>query len=78
VVLDAYENEVACKRVIAVLNTLASNSERALGADNTDEGKAEEIESTSPHSPSPVSADRRCRSCVPPGHKQDTGSVQNG
>jgi hypothetical protein len=43
-VLDAYEHEVACKRVVAVLNTLASNPERALGAGNTDEGKAEEIE----------------------------------
>jgi hypothetical protein len=30
VVLDAYEHEVACKRVVAVLNTLASNPERAL------------------------------------------------
>ena len=44
VVLEAYEHEVACKRVVAVLNTLASNPERALGAGNTDEGKAEEIE----------------------------------
>ncbi len=44
VVLDAYEHEGACKRVVAVLNTLASNPERALGAGNTDEGKAEEVE----------------------------------
>jgi hypothetical protein len=44
VVLDAYEHEGACKRVVAVLNTLASNPERALGAGNTDEGKAEMIE----------------------------------
>ena len=39
-----YEREGACKRVVAVLNTLASNPERALGAGNTDEGKAEEVE----------------------------------
>ena len=32
VVLDAYEHEGACKRVVAVLNTLASNPERTLGA----------------------------------------------
>ena len=44
VVLDAYEHEGACKRVVAVLNTLASNPERALGAGNTDEGKAEKNE----------------------------------
>src|ERR687897_718490 len=44
VVLDAYEHVGACKRVVAVLNTLASNPERALGAGNTDEGKAEMIE----------------------------------
>jgi hypothetical protein len=44
VVLDAYEHEGACKRVVAVLNTLVSNPERALGAGNTDEGKAEEVE----------------------------------
>jgi hypothetical protein len=44
VVLDAYEQEGACKRVVAVLNTLASNPERALKAGNTDEGKAEEVE----------------------------------
>ena len=44
VVLDAYEHEGACKRVVAVLNTLASNPERTLGAGNTDEGKAEKIE----------------------------------
>ena len=31
VVLDAYEHEGACKRVVAVLNTLASNPERTLG-----------------------------------------------
>ena len=44
VVLDAYEQEGACKRVVAVLNTLASNPERTLQAGNTDEAKAEEME----------------------------------
>jgi len=52
VVLDAYEHEGACKRVVAVLNTLASNPERALGAGNTDEGKAEEVAKA--RKPSPV------------------------
>lgn len=44
VVVDAYEHEGACKRVAAVLNTLASIPERALEAGTTDEGKAEEVE----------------------------------
>ena len=44
VVLEAYEHEGACKRVVAVLNTLAANPERALEAGNTDEAKAEEVE----------------------------------
>ncbi len=44
VVLDAYEHDGACKRVVAVLNALAANPERALEAGNTDEGKAEEVE----------------------------------
>ncbi len=44
VVLDAYEHEGACKRVVAVLNTLAANPARALEVGNTDEGKAEEVE----------------------------------
>src|ERR687897_2915471 len=44
VVLDAYEQDGACKRVVAVLNTLASHPERALEAGDTDEGKAEEVE----------------------------------
>jgi hypothetical protein len=44
VVLDAYEHAGACKQVVAVLNTLAANPERALEAGNTDEGKAEQIE----------------------------------
>ena len=44
VVLDAYEQESACKRVVAVLNTLASNPERALEAGDTDEGKAEQVQ----------------------------------
>ena len=44
VVLDAYEQEGACKRVVAVLNTLVAKPERALAAGNTDEGKAEEVE----------------------------------
>jgi hypothetical protein len=44
VVLAEYEHELACKRVVAVLNTLAANPERTLSVGNTDEGKAEEIE----------------------------------
>ena len=44
VVLDAYEHEGECKRVVAVLNALTSNPERALQAGDTDEDKAEEIE----------------------------------
>ena len=44
VVLDAYEQDGACKRVVAVLKTLASNPERALEAGDTDEGKAEQVE----------------------------------
>jgi hypothetical protein len=52
VVLDAYEQEGACNRVVAVLNTLASNPERALKAGNTDEGKAEEVEKA--RKPNPV------------------------
>jgi hypothetical protein len=44
VVLDAYEHAGACKQVVAVLNTLAANPERALEAGDTDEGKAEQIE----------------------------------
>ena len=44
VVLDAYEQDGACKKVVAVLNTLTADPERALEAGNTDEGKAEAIE----------------------------------
>ena len=44
VVLDAYDQEGACKRVVAVLTTLASHPERALEAGDTDEGKAEAVE----------------------------------
>jgi hypothetical protein len=44
IVLDAYEHNGACKRVVAVLNTLASNPERALEVGDTDEDKAEAIE----------------------------------
>jgi hypothetical protein len=44
VVLSAYEHEGECKRVVAVLNTLAANPERALEAGNTDEDRAEEVE----------------------------------
>ncbi len=44
VVLDAYDQDGACKRVVAVLKTLASNPERALEAGDTDEGKAEQVE----------------------------------
>ena len=44
VVLEAYEHEGACKRLVAVLNTLAANPERALEAGDTDEDKAEEVE----------------------------------
>lgn len=42
-VLDAYEHDGACRRVVAVLNTLAANPERALEAGDTDEGKGEEV-----------------------------------
>jgi hypothetical protein len=52
VVLDAYEQDGACKRVVAVLNTLASHPERALEAGDTDEGKAEEVEKA--RKPNPV------------------------
>jgi uncharacterized Zn finger protein len=52
VVLDAYDQEGACKRVVAVLNTLASHPERALEAGDTDEGKAEEVEKA--RKPKPV------------------------
>jgi hypothetical protein len=44
VVLDAYEQEGACKRVVAVLNALVSNPERTIEAGNTDEDKAEAVE----------------------------------
>src|SRR5918994_3828662 len=44
VVLDAYEHAGACKQVVAVLNTLAANPERALEAGDTDEGQGEQIE----------------------------------
>ena len=44
VVLDAYKHDGACKRVVAVLNTLAANPERTLEAGDTDEGKAEAVE----------------------------------
>ena len=44
VVLEAYEHEGACKRVVAVLNALASDPERTLEAGNTDESKAEAVE----------------------------------
>ena len=44
VVLEAYEQEGACKRVVAILNTLAANPDRALEAGDTDEAKAEEVE----------------------------------
>ena len=43
VVLDAYEQDGACKRVVVVLNTLASRPERTLEAGDTDESKAEEV-----------------------------------
>jgi hypothetical protein len=52
VVLDAYEQDGACKRVVAVLNTLASQPERALEAGDTDEGKADEVEKA--RKPNPV------------------------
>ena len=42
VVLDAYEQDGACKKVVAVLNTLTADPDRALEAGDTDEGKAEE------------------------------------
>ena len=44
VVLDAYEHDGACQKVIAVLNTLTADPERALEAGDTDEGKAEAVE----------------------------------
>lgn len=44
VVLEAYEHDGACKQVVAVLNTLASNPERMLEAGDTDEAKAEAVE----------------------------------
>ena len=43
-VLEAYEEDGACKRVVAILHTLAANPERALEAGDTDEGKAEAAE----------------------------------
>ena len=43
-VLATYEHESACRRVVAVLNTLTANPELALEAGDTDEGKAEEVE----------------------------------
>ena len=52
VLLDAYEQEGACERVAAVLNTLASHPERALEAGDTDERQAEEVEKA--RKPSPV------------------------
>lgn len=44
VVLDAYQNDGVCKQVVAVLNTLAANPERALEVGDTDEDKAEATE----------------------------------
>ena len=44
VVLDAYEQDGACRKVVAVLNTLTADPERALEAGDTDEGKAEAVE----------------------------------
>lgn len=44
VVLDAYEHDGACKKVVAVLNTLTADPERALEAGDTDEGKADAVE----------------------------------
>ena len=44
VVLDAYAHDGACKRVVAVLHTLAANPERALAAGDTDEGRGEAVE----------------------------------
>src|ERR687894_413003 len=41
VVLDAYDHDGACKKVVAVLTTLAAHPERALEAGDTDEGRAE-------------------------------------
>jgi negative regulator of replication initiation len=43
-VLEAYEEHGACKRVVAILHTLAAHPERALEAGDTDEGKAEAAE----------------------------------
>jgi hypothetical protein len=44
VVLDAYEQDGACRKVVAVLNTLTADPERALEVGDTDEGKAEAVE----------------------------------
>jgi len=44
VVLDAYAHDCACKRVVAVLHTLAAYPERALAAGDTDEGRGEAVE----------------------------------
>jgi hypothetical protein len=44
VVLDAYDQDSACKRVVGALNRLASHPERALEAGDTDEGKAEAVQ----------------------------------
>ena len=44
VVLAAYEHDGACRKVVAVLNTLTADPERALEAGDTDKGKAEAIE----------------------------------
>jgi hypothetical protein len=52
VVLDAYDQDGTCKRVVAVLNTLAAHPERTLEAGDTDEGKADEVEKA--RKPSPV------------------------
>src|SRR3954447_25797171 len=44
VVLDAYEQDGACREVVAVLNTLTAARERARGGGDADEGKAEAVE----------------------------------
>lgn len=44
VVLDAYEQDGACRRVVAALNALAADPDRALEAGDTDEGKADAVE----------------------------------
>ena len=44
IVLDAYEQDGACKQVVAVLNTFVANPKRALEAGDTDESKAEAVE----------------------------------